>query len=88
MMAQETALKKNKKVEVMWRGYKDSVEPSEPVFTALDLERRLITALNEILNIHDIVKFPKKEEKVSYCQFHQYWKIIKNTLFVTGISKT
>ena len=65
-MAQKTALKKKKKVEVVWRGYTDVIDPSESVFTTSDLRGRLLTALRNVLLIHKINKLPKSEEDVCF----------------------
>lgn len=59
-----TAVAKRKKVEIVWRGFKDVVEPSEPEFTTSELRRRLVKALQEILKINKTKTFSEKEEKV------------------------
>ena len=76
-LAQETAFKKKKKVEVIWRGFHDVVEPTGPEFTAQELRQRLYIALKEILKIHDLSSFPEGEEKVTIVK-----KIIKKPIFV------
>lgn len=65
-VAQEAAMKKKKNVDVNWRGYKDTVEPTEHRFTLSELRGRLIVALREILKINKISKFSAKEESVSF----------------------
>lgn len=63
-LARKTAVKKNKKVEVLWRGYRSFVEPGDPDFSLKELRHRLLVALREIRKIHDIKSLPTKEEKV------------------------
>lgn len=64
-LARKTAIKKNKKVEVLWRGYRSYVGPSDPEFSNSELRRRLLVALREIMKIHKLSSLPKSEEKVS-----------------------
>lgn len=64
-MAQQTAFKKKKNVEVVWRGYTSIVEHTGPEFSTEDVKERLLLALREILKLHKIRSFPEREEKVS-----------------------
>ena len=63
-MAQEAAFKKKKNIEVIWRGYKDIVEPNGPKFTTSDLRGRLLMALREILDMKNKKSFPTREQKI------------------------
>lgn len=63
-IAEETANKKERPVEVLWREFKTVVEPSKERFSVDDLRGRLLQALKAILKIHGIKCFPPKEEKV------------------------
>lgn len=63
-MAQQTAFKKKKSVEVIWRRYTDVVEPTGPEFDTKQLRDRLISAMRNILMIHELPNFPKQEEEV------------------------
>ena len=63
-IAQKTAFKKKKKVEVMWRGFTEVVQPSGPAFTTPDLRRRLLIALRQILEINKMKNFPEQEQIV------------------------
>lgn len=63
-MAQERAFKKKKNVEVIWRGYKDIVKPTGPLFTIDDLRGRLFLALRQILRNNGTDSYPEKEETV------------------------
>ena len=58
--AQKHANKKQKAVEVSWRGYKMSVKPNLPTFTKYDLDNFLFNAVDFIL---DLENKEKKEEK-------------------------
>lgn len=66
IIAQETATKKKKSVQIVWRGYKDVVLPSEPLFTDDVLRYRLILALRSILKSSKGESFDEKEEAVRY----------------------
>ena len=63
-LAQRTAIKKKKKVEVLWRGYRSFVEPTDNEYTHKELRHRLVVALKEILKIHGLSNLPKNEQKV------------------------
>ena len=69
-MAQETAFKKKKKVEVVWRKYKTVVDPSGSKFTTSDLHDQLLTALKEILKIQNKKTFQKDEQEVHIISTH------------------
>ena len=71
-LAQQSAFKKKKKVEVVWRGYRDVVEPTGQEFKTSELRQRLLVALKEIMKIHNITSLPKGEEKVSFSYFINY----------------
>ena len=62
LMAQNTAVKKKKKVEVQWRGYSTFVEPTSTKFKTKDLRDQLLLALREISNLK---KLSPSEENVS-----------------------
>lgn len=64
-MAQQTAMKKKKSVEVIWRGYKDVVEPAEPLLSTPVLRGRLFHALESISKSKKQKKFVEKEQYVS-----------------------
>lgn len=64
-LAQKTSKKKNKTVEILWRGYRTFVEPTSPDFSTEVLRQRLLIALREIKKIHKLKDLPKEEEKVS-----------------------
>ena len=64
--ARETAIKKNKKIKVVWRHYSTSVEPTQQEFSVEDLRDELLKALKEIQQIHQIPNFEGEEEKVSF----------------------
>ena len=65
-LAQETAMKKGKSIEVIWRGYKDSVAPSDPKFTVAVLRSRLLLALRYILRKKNLTRFGDKEQNVIF----------------------
>lgn len=58
------ALKKNKSVEINWRGIKETVEPGGPEFTTADLRGRLFVALQAILKNNGRDNFQGQEQKV------------------------
>lgn len=62
--AQQTAFKKKKKVEVIWRNYTDTVEPTGPEFSTADLRGRLLLALRQILQIYQLQSFEEPEQSV------------------------
>lgn len=59
--AQSTAFEKKKKIEVIWRGHKEVVEPTGSKFTSSDLRDRLLLALKGIMKKQ---KMDDEEEKV------------------------
>lgn len=63
-IAQDTAFVKKKRVEVVWREYKTSVEPTGPRFSKADIRRELLMALRGILRIQKKKKFSPEEEQV------------------------
>ena len=63
-LAQSTAFKKKKKIEVLWRGYKDVVDPECPEFTMQVIRERLVHALRTILKTQKLKHFKGKEEEV------------------------
>ena len=63
-MAQETAFKKKKNVQVIWRGYTEEVDHNGPAFTTADLRGRLVLALRHILKMHKMKHFRGDEEQV------------------------
>ena len=71
-IAQETAFKKKKPVEITWRGYKTIVEPTTAPFTRLNLRCHLLLALREIRKKK---KLPAKEQMVNI-------NFTKRTLFM------
>ena len=76
-MAQKTAFLKMKKVEVVWRGFSDIVEPNGLEFTTSQVRGRLVRALHEILKIHNISHFPANEQKVIFISLQ-----FKNSSFI------
>ena len=62
-VARETASRKKRKVELVWRGYRDLVEPG-PEFNVVELRGRLVMALRAILRINKIESFTADEQKV------------------------
>ena len=65
-LAQDTAIKKQKLVTVEWRHFKTVVDPSSPKFTIIDMKYRLIDALKDILQIHQLPRFPREEQEVFF----------------------
>ena len=63
-LAQETAFKKKKKVEVVWRGYRKVIEPAGPVYNNSELRAYLVQALAQILKESNAERFAEEEEKV------------------------
>ena len=61
--AQQTAVEKKKNVELIWRGMKETITPSEAQFTTSDIRTRLINNLQAILKKKKIKKFKEAEEK-------------------------
>lgn len=72
-IAQETAFKKKKPVEITWRGYKTIVEPTTAPFTRLNLRCHLLLALREIR---------KKKETTSQRANGKYKFYKKNVIYV------
>lgn len=63
-VAQNRAHGKKKRVELIWRGYTDIVDPAEERFSTDILRGRLLLALRQIKKIKNLKKFSEKEEKV------------------------
>ena len=66
-------MKKQKTVEVLWREFTTTVQPTGPIFKTVDVRKILITALKGILDLHKIKTFPKKEEKVYFKLFFIFY---------------
>lgn len=64
LAAQERALERKKKIEVVWRGFTEVVDPTAPEFNSTDLKHSLVRALKEIRKLHNLKSFNKKEEEV------------------------
>lgn len=84
-LARKTAVKKNKSVEVLWRGYRCCVDPIDQDFSVKELRRRLIVALRKIRAFKAL---PKREEKVSsiilYHKIQKSSRILALILFIAN----